>query len=245
MAYHAETKYATLGTSVDRDSKASWTNPTYIYANNGAAQTTPGPDTYSDLLFATRFGFAIPSSAIITGIKATFIRYANSNIGIKDDVLQLCKTWSTVGDNKAISSYWPVASDSLSYGDETDLWGTTWSPEDVNDITFGVALSIHRTAGFATTGYVDYISITIYWADYTEIGAILSYILDHVSGVGGISSHLFELTSAVGNMGVFLLEPTFRSGGIRTFPVPNPKTVWQSQSGKRTFPLPGEQVVEP
>ena len=79
-----------------------------------------------------------------------------------------------------------------------------------------------------------------------NIGGISVHILDFGPGVGGISVHILELQKSIAGISVYILEPIYSAGptgGARTFPLPNPKTVWQSQSGKRVFPLPGEQGV--
>ena len=42
-----------------------------------------------------------------------------------------------------------------------DLWGETWTAEDINDADFGVGFSVHRTA--LNNPAVDHIRITIYY----------------------------------------------------------------------------------
>lgn len=74
-----------------------------------------------------------------------------------------------------------------------------------------------------------------------EIGGLSIHILESGRVVGNISVHILELQKSIAGMSVHLLERTFRNYGMRTYPLPNAKTVWQSQTGKRKFPMPGEQ----
>ena len=77
-----------------------------------------------------------------------------------------------------------------------------------------------------------------------QIGGLGVHILDFGPGIGGAGVHILEVNRAIGGISVHILAPVFDPGGgsgARTFPLPNAKTVWQSQPGKRTFPLPGEQ----
>ncbi len=52
------------------------------------------------------------------------------------------------------------------YGSASNLWGTNWSPADINNAGFGVALSVTNNAGNFTsrTATVDYIQISVTYA---------------------------------------------------------------------------------
>ncbi len=48
------------------------------------------------------------------------------------------------------------------YGSASDLWGTTWTPAEINNTNFGVSLSVLNQSGFSSrTASVDYIQITV------------------------------------------------------------------------------------
>ena len=53
----------------------------------------------------------------------------------------------------------PLSDTYISYGSSTDLWGETWANTDINDIDFGVVLSLNM--GARTTAFIDHIRITV------------------------------------------------------------------------------------
>lgn len=123
-------------------------------------------------LKATDFGFAIPTGATITGIVVAIERKAtaNSSMYARDYALKLVKDDVAVGDSLADTvTKWPVSDAVASYGGETNLWGTSLSPADVNASTFGAALSayLYPSIKESIRADVDHIAITVY---YTEGG---------------------------------------------------------------------------
>ena len=57
---------------------------------------------------------------------------------------------------------WGAHDQTDSFGGASDLWGRSWTPADVNDSGFGVAL--YATAsGDNGNGYVDYVQVTVYY----------------------------------------------------------------------------------
>ncbi|MBK6281838.1 MAG: hypothetical protein IPF54_03470 [Draconibacterium sp.] len=71
-----------------------------------------------------------------------------------------------VGDNKAnTTTDWPTSETAFPYGGTSDLWGTTWTPAEINAINFGVSLVANSNNN--RTAYVDYISIAV---TYTVAG---------------------------------------------------------------------------
>ena len=118
-------------------------------------------------LKATKFGFAIPEGSIINGISVEVVRGREDTPSeIADNSLKLVKAGAQVGSNRANPwSLWPL--DSLAsayYGTPFDLWGTTWTPAQVNAETFGVALA----AAFANgkgDARVDGIRVTVFYEE--------------------------------------------------------------------------------
>ena len=77
-----------------------------------------------------------------------------------NSVVSLLKTSGLVGSNKAAASTeWPLANTVATYGANNDLWGTTWTPAEINDSSFGVALSANSTNN--RLAYVDYMQIAV------------------------------------------------------------------------------------
>ena len=159
----AATNDATLG-SVD------WSNPGNVVADDGTAATaalTTGGSTTSKYLKATGFGFNIPSSATITGVMAEVERYKDvSTNKIQDAAIRLVKANSVVGNSQSSNTVLTSVPTYRSYGHDTNLWGTSLTPSDVNSTTFGLAYSASFTSGSGTTNVnVDHIRLTVYYTD--------------------------------------------------------------------------------
>ncbi|MBW1658686.1 hypothetical protein GSY47_25165, partial [Flavobacterium quisquiliarum] len=150
-------------------SGTTWSNPSNIESNgSGYAIASNNSTSTTRYLVANNFGFSIPANATIKGVSVTIGRFANSSIGnyVTDNVVSLIKTGTTpTGDNKKTNTAWSTDNTASSnYGGETDLWGTTLTPTNVNAVSFGVALSatLTRNLGIGNaTASVAYIQVTI------------------------------------------------------------------------------------
>ena len=131
---------------------------------NARATTMTGNDTH--YLKATNFGFAIPAGATISGILVEMRKW---NPPVSDTVIKLVKSDGTIGtENKAdIGTAWSTYGNRLNYipyGSSSDLWDETWTPEDINDVDFGVVLSATTTTNYQYA-FVDHIRITVYYTN--------------------------------------------------------------------------------
>jgi len=171
--------FTTYGHTQDVGS-AVWVDPQNIQAadTNYASSTIP---MFSNYLVATDFDFSIPDTAIIEGIKVTVRRVASSGAGyngIWDRFLYLTKDGtSDTGSNRANSaSVWSIDWVTATYGGSSDLWGTTWTPAEINSDNFGFRLHIYNNYGTPLMAYVDYITITVYHTctDGTDPTVVLS-----------------------------------------------------------------------
>lgn len=73
---------------------------------------------------------------------------------------------SVVGDNKSNFVLWPAVMTEGIYGGQADLWGTTWTPAQINAANFGVDLYWSCTnLGVTPNIFIDYVKIIVY---YTE-----------------------------------------------------------------------------
>jgi hypothetical protein len=167
--FTTDMKYTGLGETVteapsyDDD---TWVTPQKVDADDGVyanitAVTFDNLD-YSYVLKATQFGFAVPSTATISGIQIDVDRF--SNVGsAKDIVIQLTKDGTArVGTNMAVAGNWPAVSTMATYGGSASLCGTTWTPAEINAATFGVHLVTQATADNSQV-FVDYIRVTVYY----------------------------------------------------------------------------------
>lgn len=152
-----------------------WSNPGNAQLEDGVLASTVSfvaDTTY--YLEATGFEFSIPAGATITGIvvdvkcKAQFnteLAYIYSRSNAPD--IKLLKAGVLAGTSQATGTHWPTTLAYITHGNSSNLWGTTWTPSDINNSGFGVAVSVREDQGNNNTAYIDHIRITIY---FTPLG---------------------------------------------------------------------------
>ena len=165
------------GTMADDDTVGgvAWANPDNAKASDNSYADCYTTAQYSHYLKATNFGFAVPTGATINGILVEIERKLNSSEygwGIVDSEVKIVKSDGSIGTtNKASAVNWVVTEAYFSYGASDNLWGETWTAEDINDTDFGVALSIRSLLAGATAD-VDHIRITVYYTSATTAGSV-------------------------------------------------------------------------
>ncbi len=115
----------------------------------------------SHYLIGSNYGFNIPANASIQGITVSINRQASA-AGLTDLVVSLVKATNVlVGNNLASATAWPITPLTVAtYGSTTNNWGANLTPADVNNIGFGVALSVTNPVAFtANTATVDVMQI--------------------------------------------------------------------------------------
>lgn len=152
----------------------AWVNPAYAISSNtqrAAAGYTLGAfsSANSNYLFASGFGFSIPSFATVCGIRVTIEkRVTGLGVGssVVDNAVYLLKGGSVVGSNQASASAWGASDATVAYGGNASLWGTTWSATDINSANFGIAISARLNTGVVgllQTAEINYISLQVYY----------------------------------------------------------------------------------
>ena len=170
-------------TMADDDTVGSvaWTNPTtgaLAVGGNYSMFDAGGALATSHYLKATNFGFTIPTGATINGIIAEV--YNKSYIPgagyAKDSAVRIVKGGSIGSTDKSIGTDYPSDYAYASYGASDNLWGETWTAEDINLSTFGVAIS---SVIYLASAYIDHIRITVYYSTapttrtvYTRVASI-------------------------------------------------------------------------
>ena len=120
-----------------------------------------GLSAESQTLQATGYGFSIPENATINGITVFVGKYASNSAAIYDGKVMLIKGGFEVGvDKKDAATAWSGGELESTYGGEADLWESSWTPAEINDSSFGVAISAVNSDG-AQTAYVDYIQVRV------------------------------------------------------------------------------------
>lgn len=86
----------------------------------------------------------------------------------------MVKDGTIVGISKAITTTWTTNFTVVTYGGPTDLWGTTWTPADINNANFGAVLAVTRTNNGNNTqdAMVDSMQITVYYVSSAATTAI-------------------------------------------------------------------------
>lgn len=114
------------------------------------------------------FGFAIPGLATICGISVEVEKSA-SNISmlatVSDNAVRLTKATGLVGNDYASTSDWTTTDQYYTYGGPDDLWGTSWTPAEINAPSFGLAFSA-RISGIVSllpVARIDHVRITVYY----------------------------------------------------------------------------------
>jgi len=147
----------------------SWIQPGSARITDQAYSTwtSDGSEVLSAFLVATNFGFTLPGASV-EGIQVQIVRKAGSLFSstVEDNVVQLIKTGSAQGENKAlIGASWSTSDTTVTYGGSSDLWGLSFNVNDVNASDFGVRLQTEvNTPSDANPANVDSFAITVYFA---------------------------------------------------------------------------------
>lgn len=159
--------YPDSGQNLNGPGTQAWSNPGDVDANDGDyAEAGLSANEISDYLRATDYDFTIPATATINGITVEIERRSNSTTGgnsVRDYSVQMVKGGVIVGSDYALTGNdWITGNSVETYGGATDLWGTTWTPAEINAANFGVNF-VARAEGSFRTARVDYIRITVHY----------------------------------------------------------------------------------
>jgi len=199
---------AGTGNDVSSVGSVSWSNPGNITSSGtpyATAAVNHGEMTH--YLQATSYHFNIPEGSTINGITVKINRQSSGTSSplIRDNRVSLVKSGIIQDTNKAATGINWTNSGSFggaTYGNSTDLWGTTWTPEDINNINFGLALSaINANSSSSRTATVDYMQIAV---TYTPA----SYTITSSVGTGGIISPSGTVEVVSGNNQSFTITPS-------------------------------------
>lgn len=144
----------------------NWTNPGSAVSSNNAYATSQTLDgQVTDPLQCLNFGFSIPLTATVNGIQVFVERKSTVNGGSRDDSLFLVKAGATVGNDLATTTAYTNTDVIEAHGGSSEMWGTTWTPAQINAANFGTVFTAIKpsTAGATQTITVDHIFITVYY----------------------------------------------------------------------------------
>jgi len=151
--------------------EVAWTNPTNVFSTNNAyaiasLNTSSTSTDESRYILIGGFGFSIPSTATIDGITFDVERGSSAADCVKDKNIYIVKGGSLITvENKADTvNYWPMVDADKTYGGPADLWGTTWTPADINANNFGIAIKTNippESSVGSCFANIDYVRATI------------------------------------------------------------------------------------
>jgi hypothetical protein len=158
----------TSGPTSGTGAGTGWATVANVGASDNAYATRSvlGGD-FSTSLSISALGFAIPASSTILGITATFEHKCSGASSCSTTTgsggrIQLTKTAGTAqGTNKGTSTAWGTLDSTETLGSATDLWGSTWTVDEVNAAGFGMVVVVANANASSRTASVDYMALTI------------------------------------------------------------------------------------
>ena len=162
---------AGTGENITGVGTVAWTNPGNLTTAGtpfaGGMSVGSGGTVTTNYLRATNYGFSIPSNATITGITLVINRSSSGTATpyLRDNEVKLVKGGVIQTSNKALTTTdWSNNNvmGTATYGGSSDLWGTTWTPAQINATNFGAVLSARNAStGNNRTANVDYMRVTV------------------------------------------------------------------------------------
>lgn len=139
----------------------AWSSPMNGRFDDGVVTSFTDTGSGSNYIQFTGFDLRIPSGETVKGITMEFKRYASDSSSsgsgrrINDVTVSLIKAGTITGNNyakTATADRWPLLASIAyqTYGGATDLWGTTWTPAELNASNFGVAIAAVGNRGDGT-----------------------------------------------------------------------------------------------
>ena len=142
-------------------------------SNDDYAGCTLGFSGTSEGLFASGFGFSVPSGATINGITVTIERTGPSSTS--DSVVKLSTNGVAVNGSNKAQSTWSSGDTVVSYGGPADTWGVspTLTSTDVNSANFGVVLSVSGAGAVGVDAFAMKVDYTVGASIYDTLGVLL------------------------------------------------------------------------
>ena len=169
--------FATGNTNTVGGGTRTWTNPGFIVAadGNNALCAFLALNASSNDLVGFGFGFGVPATAVIDGIllEINYVQTVGAG-SIQEKNVKLMKAGVAVGSDLSTGATLPGTAATASYGGASNLWGTTWTPADINDNNFGAVFVCQDSAGLSATAGVDFFRITVFFHNVFNDGFTLT-----------------------------------------------------------------------
>ncbi len=225
----------TLVDQILAGSGISWANPSGIIGSGSSATAhfpnLSGPG-FSDVLRGYAYGFALPTGATVEGIQIDFEIQSSSTSVITQNVqAQIYKSGLPVGSVPGTPVPSSAIFQTVTFGSPTDLWGTTWTASEINDLTFGLGLQVivnyaggtfHLvqlrnylvTITWSLTIYSATVTFTSTWAPFNDGGQLLTF--SGLTLAPALNGNSYPLSSSGGNMATVVGVPGPAVSGAET-----------------------------
>lgn len=112
---------------------------------------------YAKQLWCTNFNFSNIGTVVGIELELKTQRLAR----IQDYVIQLTYDGELVGDNL----YNDRAENYQIYGSSTNLWGRTWTAEEIESASFGIVIQLgpHKSIPHSEIGYIDSVALKVHY----------------------------------------------------------------------------------
>ena len=151
-----------------------WSNLSYMkFSDDKKAEMTLNGITRSRQILGNNFKFQIPEGATINGIML-MVEGSSKNYKSIDEleIFLVDKEGEPKGQNKSneakLQKAWSKKSDggdhSWMYGSGKDTWGTSWTPDEINDPNFGFQIHVRNIDNSINSVAIDQVTILV---DYT------------------------------------------------------------------------------
>jgi hypothetical protein len=146
----------------------AWTNPGNTASSDDAravASAVPATTGVSQYLKLTNFGFALPAGATVTGVRVDWERSASAGTAISTNSIKLVKAGAVAGSEMvgADTAQWTTTDVAFTHGGPANLWGTTWTRDEINAAGFGVAISAKNTSGAGVDARIDFVRVAVFY----------------------------------------------------------------------------------
>lgn len=154
---------ATGSTNTIGGGTVAWTNPGNITANDGAVASCLPGIAITDDLRGGAFFFTVPTNAIINGILLEIAANTPATNNIEKFNTVVLEGGGGASANRATATTLTTTLTTFSFGGSADLWGTTWTPAQINAGSFVANVTFVSTGGGPGTVAVDFFRVTVFF----------------------------------------------------------------------------------
>lgn len=120
-----------------------------------------GASTVTDLLQGTNFGFGLSSANTVSGVLVEIKGVGNAQPAGASLTVSIVKNGTQAGAPKT-NIVLNGTNTFISLGSSSDLWGTSFSPGDINNVNFGISIQGVNSGSGTGQWSVDFVRITVF-----------------------------------------------------------------------------------